>query len=131
MIDPVVAADGHTYERSAIARWLSTSNRSPMTGSILPHKNLVTNYGLLSSIEEAARASTRSSSIANNNKLLSDVVPIRVIDVDESASVAMSLTPSMETMETIAVTPTASNYAQAPLPSTDMDDDDYDYSSSL
>ncbi|VEU35205.1 unnamed protein product [Pseudo-nitzschia multistriata] len=54
MVDPVVAADGHTYERRAIRRWLGTSDKSPMTGSVLLHKELVPNYGLLSSIEEAA-----------------------------------------------------------------------------
>jgi hypothetical protein len=56
MRDPVVAADGHTYERGAIARWLSTSDKSPLTGSILPHKNLVPNYMLLSSLQEAIKA---------------------------------------------------------------------------
>merc|ERR1712129_153678 len=48
MIDPVVAADGHTYERTAVLRWLETSNRSPMTGTVLSHKNVVPNYALLS-----------------------------------------------------------------------------------
>ena len=52
--DPVVAADGHTYERSAIARWLKTSDKSPLTGSVLSHKNLVQNYMLLSSLQETA-----------------------------------------------------------------------------
>ena len=55
MIDPVVAADGHTYERGAIARWFQTSDKSPMTGSFLPHKELVPNYVLLSSLQEAAK----------------------------------------------------------------------------
>ena len=32
MVDPVVAADGHTYEREALARWLHVHNTSPMTG---------------------------------------------------------------------------------------------------
>lgn len=54
MSDPVVAADGHTYERKAIARWLQTSDKSPLTGMVLPHKNLVTNYMLMSSLQEAA-----------------------------------------------------------------------------
>jgi len=52
MVDPVVAADGFTYERTAMARWLKTSNKSPMTGNILIHKELVPNYGLLSNIRE-------------------------------------------------------------------------------
>lgn len=50
MVDPVVAADGHTYERHAIRRWFQTSNRSPLTGAVLAHLELVPNYSLLSSI---------------------------------------------------------------------------------
>jgi len=29
--EPVVANDGHTYEKSAIEKWLRTKNLSPMT----------------------------------------------------------------------------------------------------
>jgi hypothetical protein len=54
MVDPVVAADGHTYERRAIQRWLHESDKSPLTGAVLEHKNLVVNYVLLSSVQEAA-----------------------------------------------------------------------------
>lgn len=61
MRDPVVAADGHTYERSAIKRWLQTSNTSPLTGSELQHKNLVTNYVLVSSLQGAAVASIQEA----------------------------------------------------------------------
>ena len=35
MNDPVIAADGHTYERRAIERWLSQKNYSPMTGLMI------------------------------------------------------------------------------------------------
>jgi hypothetical protein len=67
MRDPVVAADGHTYERSAIVRWLQTSDKSPLTGSVLPHKNLVPNYMLLSSLQEhAAAASTTTTAAATS-----------------------------------------------------------------
>lgn len=61
MHDPVVAADGHTYERSAIARWLATSDKSPLTGAVLAHKELVPNYMLLSSLREAAAASSMAA----------------------------------------------------------------------
>ncbi|KAL7544782.1 hypothetical protein ACHAWF_008148 [Thalassiosira exigua] len=50
MSDPVVAADGHTYEREAIARWLRESDRSPLTGETLAHAELVPNYLLLSGL---------------------------------------------------------------------------------
>ena len=53
MKDPVVAADGHTYERAAISRWLRESDTSPLTGERLPHKELAPNYLLISSFEES------------------------------------------------------------------------------
>ena len=31
MVDPVIAADGHTYERAAIQQWLQTHPTSPVT----------------------------------------------------------------------------------------------------
>eukprot|EP00525_Craspedostauros_australis_P005974 CAMPEP_0198109616 /NCGR_PEP_ID=MMETSP1442-20131203/1680_1 /TAXON_ID= /ORGANISM="Craspedostauros australis, Strain CCMP3328" /LENGTH=670 /DNA_ID=CAMNT_0043765359 /DNA_START=19 /DNA_END=2032 /DNA_ORIENTATION=- len=55
MVEPVVAPDGHTYEEVAIRRWLTTSDKSPLTGSVLAHNNLVPNYGLISSVESSIR----------------------------------------------------------------------------
>jgi hypothetical protein len=49
-----LSTPGHTYERSAIGRWFKTSNKSPLTGAVLTHKELVSNYMLLSSIQEAS-----------------------------------------------------------------------------
>jgi len=46
MRDPAVCADGHTYERSAIERWLQRSRKSPMTGQILRHSALYPNQAL-------------------------------------------------------------------------------------
>jgi hypothetical protein len=40
MTDPVVAADGHTYERAAIKAWLSSHNTSPMTNMRLSNKTV-------------------------------------------------------------------------------------------
>lgn len=36
MVDPVFAADGHTYEREAIEAWLQAHSTSPMTNLSLP-----------------------------------------------------------------------------------------------
>mmetsp|Transcript_8198 Transcript_8198/g.14899 ORF Transcript_8198/g.14899 Transcript_8198/m.14899 type:complete len:451 (-) Transcript_8198:31-1383(-) len=44
--DPVIASDGHTYDRPAIERWLKTHSTSPKTGSQLPTKSLVPNITL-------------------------------------------------------------------------------------
>ena len=45
MRDPVVTADGHSYERSAIASWIERGNAtSPLTGEPLAHTHLVPNH---------------------------------------------------------------------------------------
>ncbi len=74
MLEPVVAADGHTYERSAIARWLKTSDKSPMTGSVLIHKELVPNYGLMSSVREQAARERTSTGTPSRAKRQPNVV---------------------------------------------------------
>lgn len=43
MTQPVIAADGHTYERKAMQEWLQHHNTSPVTGSTLAHMRLVPN----------------------------------------------------------------------------------------
>ncbi|KAK7271561.1 hypothetical protein RJT34_27567 [Clitoria ternatea] len=52
MEDPCVAADGYTYDRKAIEKWLQENDKSPMTNMALPHKHLIPNYNLLSAILE-------------------------------------------------------------------------------
>lgn len=37
MVDPVIAADGHTYERAALRAWLQHHTTSPVTGAPLEH----------------------------------------------------------------------------------------------
>ncbi|CAM9683632.1 unnamed protein product [Pylaiella littoralis] len=50
MEDPAVAADGYTYERSAIERWLSEHDTSPVTGNALETKVVFKNWSLVSSL---------------------------------------------------------------------------------
>jgi len=52
MTNPVIAADGFTYERSAIERWLETKGTSPQTNLALPSKQLIPNHSLKSMIVE-------------------------------------------------------------------------------
>jgi len=45
MREPVVASDGHTYEKSAIEKWLKTNHTSPrngepIDGQLIPNMNL-------------------------------------------------------------------------------------------
>ena len=52
IIDPVVAQDTHSYERSAIQKWFDTGNRtSPLTREVITTK-LTTNHALKSQINE-------------------------------------------------------------------------------
>ena len=52
MFDPVVASDGHSYERCAIQEWLTRTDRSPKTNIALKRKTLIPNHALRSLIED-------------------------------------------------------------------------------
>jgi hypothetical protein len=47
---PVVAQDGHTYERASIERWLTIKKTSPMTNEPMLHETLTPNHSLKSAI---------------------------------------------------------------------------------
>ena len=47
MIDPVITADGHSYEKSAILKWIQTGHmNSPLSGERLKHDVLTPNHCL-------------------------------------------------------------------------------------
>ncbi|KAL2920749.1 U-box domain-containing protein 35 [Bienertia sinuspersici] len=52
MEDPYVAADGYTYERTAIEQWLTENDTSPTTKQPLPHKFILPNTTLLEGIKQ-------------------------------------------------------------------------------
>ena len=52
MKDPVICSDGHTYERSAIEKWLSTNSYSPITRQIITNNSLIPNIALRNIIQE-------------------------------------------------------------------------------
>lgn len=56
MRDPVMASDGHTYERVAIERWLFRDGHlaSPRTNAPLPTMDLIPNFALRMQIIQAA-----------------------------------------------------------------------------
>jgi hypothetical protein len=51
MVDPVLANDGHSYERSAIERWYETHTTSPVTNESIG-KTLVPNHNLRKMIQD-------------------------------------------------------------------------------
>lgn len=53
MEDPVVCADGHSYERTCIQEWFARGHRtSPKTNHPLPNMTLIPNISLRNTIEE-------------------------------------------------------------------------------
>ena len=53
MEDPVLlSGDGHTYERKAIAEWLSRKNTSPMTNELLESNKLVPNRAIKTQVSD-------------------------------------------------------------------------------
>ena len=53
MTEPVIGADGHSYERDEIQKWLATGQQtSPMTNGPMASQTLTANHGLKSLIKE-------------------------------------------------------------------------------
>ena len=51
-VDPVLAADGFTYDRAQIEAWLRKHNTSPVTGAEMRTKRLVPNYPMRIQIQQ-------------------------------------------------------------------------------
>ena len=58
MRDPVIAGDGHSYERSAIERWLSGHRTSPLTGPVRESNELLPNHRLRALIQDLGEGVT-------------------------------------------------------------------------
>lgn len=62
-IDPVMATDGHTYERQAIQGHFARANgrnvRSPMTNQVLIHTEVISNYAMKNLIQEYKDSTVR------------------------------------------------------------------------
>ena len=52
MQDPVIAMDGHTYEKTAIVRWFDRKLSSPKTGCVLEMAILIPNHAMRHQIIE-------------------------------------------------------------------------------
>lgn len=82
--DPVVASDGHTYERFEIERWFATGKQtSPMTNSFMPDRRLIPNHVVRSFLKEhKARVERWETKI----ELLQDLLPDFVEDKGPSGT---------------------------------------------
>ncbi|DBB18084.1 TPA: hypothetical protein ACH3X3_003067 [Trebouxia sp. C0006] len=58
LVDPVIAADGYTYERTAVQCWLQTHETSPVTSAKLAHNRLVPNVIIKSAIASSCSSTS-------------------------------------------------------------------------
>ncbi len=91
MREPVVAADGHTYERRAILRWLETSDCSPLTGTVLAHKDVVVNFSLIDRCREAAIQAAKDANEKDMAFVGAGGTEEIISDEDERKPAAMNL----------------------------------------
>ena len=66
MREPVLAADGHTYERAAIEEWFANHSTSPLTGEELDDTRVMPNH--------AVRAIARWFSERNGGAAVEEIV---------------------------------------------------------
>jgi len=92
MVDPVVAMDGHSYERTAIMQWLAKHKTSPKTNEELGTDTVVPNHNLRARIMDFIESfgdEANSTSSADPSEAMSSLI----IDQPES-SVPPEPTPS-------------------------------------
>ena len=63
MLDPVLTADGQTYEKEQIEKWLSENNQSPLTNLRLSSKRLIPNIALRNIIAKHFERNTREARV--------------------------------------------------------------------
>ena len=57
--EPVIAADGYTYERHAFQEWLKQHNDSPVTGHPLQIAAMLPNFAIMAVVESNCLLSHR------------------------------------------------------------------------
>ena len=58
---PVIASDGHTYEKQSIKQWLQRSSTSPVTNMPLKNTVLITNFMAMSAVDEYLKADPKAA----------------------------------------------------------------------
>eukprot|EP00966_Prymnesium_polylepis_P242709 5612969-Prymnesium_polylepis.1 len=81
MTNPVVAADGHSYERRAISKWVLLKATSPMTGAPLVDTTFFPNINLEKLIQDYVSKRNDSSEKKKKKRL-------RVPNLASSSSLA-------------------------------------------
>ena len=70
MVDPVVAADGETYERKAIAEWLRRNQTSPTLGTPAEHEGACSPCHVRHASLDTALGTPMADKMLRENRLL-------------------------------------------------------------
>ena len=101
MEDPVVCADGHSYERAAITQWLLARDTSPCTNAPLLHKNVVPNHALRNLIAEV-RGVKRPITLEEHVAAATPCCPEELDDSQDSTATATAPTQDGATAPELA-----------------------------
>ncbi|CAI0416075.1 unnamed protein product [Linum tenue] len=108
MIDPVIVASGHTYDRNSIARWINSGHHTcPKSGQRLIHMALIPNYALKSLVHQWCQD--------NNVSLLDDHSSSEQPETYHNSSSSKTKTSSSSTagaVDHISVTKSAAEAAK-------------------
>lgn len=105
MDDPVVASDGHSYQRFAIEAWLEKNDTSPKTNMAMD-KRLIPNYSFRSLIDIWKDVQARTSA-------RTDAAPPPAAFGSSDVSSALAQLPSADAATATAATPTATTATAA------------------
>eukprot|EP01103_Thecamoeba_quadrilineata_P011285 TRINITY_DN2661_c0_g2_i1.p1 TRINITY_DN2661_c0_g2~~TRINITY_DN2661_c0_g2_i1.p1 ORF type:complete len:1075 (+),score=177.70 TRINITY_DN2661_c0_g2_i1:81-3305(+) len=86
VVDPVITCDGYTYERSAIEKWLLTSDVSPLTGLKLQSKILIPNIAIRGGSQSHAQT-----------------LKVKISSPDDVYEIEMSATPNLRASDVISL----------------------------
>ena len=65
--DPVIAEDGHTYERKAITEWITQHGKSPITKKPLSTDRLTPNHAIKDAVEAFKQQHHTQPSVSTAN----------------------------------------------------------------
>ncbi|RHY72715.1 hypothetical protein DYB28_010745 [Aphanomyces astaci] len=71
LVEPVVACDGHTYDRTSIQHWFRTRHTSPVTNAVLDNTALLPNHTLKKAIDEVWPKAASSRSLVSPVSIVS------------------------------------------------------------
>jgi hypothetical protein len=92
MVEPVIDPEGNSYERAAIAEWLSRNGTSPVTRAALALRDLAPNRALQHAIESHTRGATASAASLAPKPAAEPVPPTSAAEVSADKGVTLAAT---------------------------------------